>query len=459
MHRFALEYLQAWKSNPNRKPIIIRGARQVGKTYLVRRFAKEYFDQMVEINFERDPEIASLFTAKDPRKIVQLLELQYNVIIQTGATLLFLDKIQAIPELLVSLRYFYEELPELHVIAAGSLLEFALEEPSFSVPVGRIEYLYLGPMEFEEFLLAAGEDKLVTFLNEFSLSDSIPEPLHSRLMDLLRIFLVTGGMPEAVAVYLNSNSWQECESTKHSLIATFKDDFSKYGKKVRHQRLQLLFKKIPLLVGSKFKYVNVDRDERSGDLAKALDLLFQARVAYLVYHSTCSGIPIGATIHARKFKVLFLDVGLMSTATGLNLLDYEKAEDIMRVNSGAICEQYIGQHLLFSRHFYCEPELYYWIREKKNSSAEVDYVISEGSLIVPVEVKSGKSGTLKSLHLFLREKHRSLSIRFNSDIPSLLESQTALAGGHNVPYRLLSLPLYMVGQLRRLIRQIADHVK
>jgi len=161
-------------------------------------------------------------------------------------------------------------LPELHVIAAGSLLEFAIEEPSFTMPVGRIEYLHLGPMQLEEFLLASGKDKLVTFLNEYSLGDSMPEPLHNLFMDQLRTFLVTGGMPEAVAVYLSSHSWQDCESTKHSLFATFQDDFSKYGKRVKHQRLQLVFRKIPLLVGSKFKYVNVDRNERSGDLAKAL---------------------------------------------------------------------------------------------------------------------------------------------------------------------------------------------
>ena len=453
MYRFALEYLKAWKSKPSRKPLVIRGARQVGKTYLVRVFAKEYFDQILEIDLERNPEIALLFADKDPRKIVQLLGLQYNITIRPGITLLFLDEIQAVPELLASLRYFYEELPELHVIAAGSLLEFALEDPSFSIPVGRIEYLHLGPMQLEEFLLAASKDKLVTFLNEYSLGASMPEPLHNLFMNQLRTFLVTGGMPEAVAVYLNSHSWQDCESTKHSLIATFQDDFSKYGKRVKHQRLQLLFRKIPLLVGSKFKYVNVDRNERSGDLAKALNLLFRARVASPVYHSSCGGIPLGAGMNSKKFKALFLDVGLMSTATGLNLLDFEKAEDVMRVNAGAICEEFIGQHLLFSQQQYREPEVYYWLREKKNSSAEVDYVISEGALIIPIEVKAGKSGTLKSLHLFLREKHGSFGVRFNSCTPSVLESQTALPGGPNIPYRLLSLPLYMVGQVRRLIRQ------
>jgi len=197
----------------------------------------------------------------------------------------------------------------------------------------------------------------------------------------------------------------------------------------------------------------VDRNERSGDLANALNLLCHARVAYRVHHSSCSGIPLGATIDPKRFKVLFLDVGLMSTATGLNLIDYEKAGDVMRVNAGAVCEQHIGQHLLFSQHLYCEPEVHYWVREKKNSSAEVDYVIAEGASIVPIEVKAGKSGTLKSLHLFLREKHCSFAIRFNSDIPSVLDSQTALPDGLNIRYRLLSLPLYMAGQIRRCIRQ------
>jgi predicted AAA+ superfamily ATPase len=453
MYRTALEYLNAWKTKSNRKPLVIRGARQVGKTYLIRLFASEKFDHFVEINLERDPEIALLFTSNDPRKIVQLLELQFNIPIQPGPTLLFLDEIQAVPQVLASLRYFYEELPELHVVTAGSLLEFALEEPDFSMPVGRIEYLHLGPMQFEEFLVATGKDNLAIFLKGFSPDENIPEPIHRQLMELFRIFLVTGGMPEAIATYLNSNSWQECESIKHSLLSTFQDDFSKYGRRVKHQRLQRVFKKIPFLVGLKFKYVNVDRNERSGDLSTALDLLCHARISYRVHHSSCSGIPLGATIDGKKFKVLFVDVGLMSTATGLNLLDYEKAEDLTMVNGGAICEQFIGQHLLFSQQFYREPEVYYWVREKKSSSAEVDYVIAEDTAIVPIEVKAGKSGTLKSLHLFFREKSPPIGVRFNTDVPSLLTSETSLPDGQNVHYRLLSLPLYMAGQVRRLISQ------
>jgi len=458
MYRFALKDLNIWRSSPSRKPLVIRGGRQVGKTYLIRLLAKESFEHLLEINLERDPEVASLFTSKDPQKIIQLLELQFNIPIKSDATLLFIDEIQAVPQVLSSLRYFYEEMPGLHVIAAGSLLEFALEEPAFSMPVGRIEYMHLGPMQFEEFLIAAGKDKLTDFLNKLSPGEAIPQPIHHRLLALLKIFLITGGMPEAIAVYLNSNSWQKCDFMKHSLLLTYQDDFSKYKRRVQHQRLLLMFKKLPLLAGQKFKYVNVDRSERSADLARALSMLCQARVAYKIFHSSCSGIPLGATIDEKKFKVLFLDVGLMSTATGLNLLDYEKAEDIMMVNGGAICEQFIGQHLLFSQQSYREPQVHYWIREKKGSSAEVDYVIAEDTAIVPVEVKAGKSGTLKSLHMFFREKHPPIGVRFNSDIPSLLRLETSLPDGNNLHYRLLSLPLYMVGQVRRLIRQCIREV-
>ncbi|MBW2594464.1 MAG: AAA family ATPase [Deltaproteobacteria bacterium] len=456
MYRFASEYLKKWKSSKRRKPLVIRGARQVGKTYLVRSFAGEHFDRLLEINFEQEPDIALLFSSNKPHKIIELLELQFNIPISGGKTLIFLDEVQAAPEVLGSLRYFYEEVPEQHIIAAGSLLEFAFEEPSFPMPVGRIEYLYLGPMQFEEFLLASGKDKLVSFLGNFNYQDSILKPVHLQLIELMRTFFVTGGMPEPVSTYLESRSWRECESVKHALFRTFQDDFNKYGRRIKNRRLQLLFKKIPLVVGNKFKYVNIDRHERAGDLAKALNLLCLAHLVYRVQHSSCTGIPVGATADAKKFKTIFLDVGIMSTVCGLNLLDYEKVEDVMLVNSGSICEQYIGQHLLFSQQFFKEPELHYWIREKKGSSAEVDYVIAEGARIVPVEVKAGKSGSLKSLQVFVNEKRPDMCVRFNSEPPSFFKGLTALPDGQKTPFQLLSLPLYMAGQTRRLIAQVAS---
>jgi len=454
MNRSVTEYLKNWKKRSGRKPLVIRGARQVGKTYLVRMFASDFFENIVEINFEQNPDHAVFFRSNQPKKIIQLIELQYNASIKAGISLLFLDEIQAAPEILASLRYFYEEMPELHIIAAGSLLEFALEEPVFSMPVGRIEYLYLGPMQFEEFLLALGEEKLAAFLGSFSINDTIAGPLHNRLNDLFRVYLVTGGMPESIAVYQKNQSWEECEAVKSSLLTTYQDDFNKYGRKVPNKRLQIVFRKIPHIVATKFKYVNISRDDRAAWISKALDLLCFARVAFRVYHSSCTGTPLGATINFKKFKLLFLDVGVMSTLCGLNLLDFELAEDILVVNSGAICEQFIGQHLLFSQQFFKEPELYYWIREKRGSAAEIDYVVSEGQHIVPIEVKAGKTGTLRSLHLFLREKKYPLALRFNSAAPAIHKEKSTAIDGTDISYRILSLPLYLVGQTRRLIREL-----
>ena len=187
-----------------------------------------------------------------------------------------------------------------------------------------------------------------------------------------------------------------------------------------------------------------------------MNLFCLAHLVYRVYHSSCTGIPIGGTADPKKFRIIFIDVGIMSTACGLNLLDYEKVEDVMLINSGSICEQYIGQHLLFSQQFFKEPELHYWVREKKGSLAEVDYLIAEGPRIVPVEVKAGKRGTLKSLQIFIQEKRPGMCVRFNSETPSFFEGLTTLPDRQNTPFRLLSLPLCMVGQTRRLIAQAAN---
>ena len=392
----------------------------------------------------------------DPRTTLERLELVLDVEITPGQTLLFLDEIQAAPDVLAALRYFYEEMPELHVIAAGSLLELALEQPSFSVPVGRIEYLYLGPMQFSEFLLAAGKAKLVDFLASYALDEEVPAVLHQQLMGWLRTFLIVGGMPDAVRGYIEGGAHRESEAAKHSVLATFHDDFGKYGPRVDPVKIRRVFERLPQSVGGKFKYVNIDRNERAKDLALALHLLSLARVAYRVRHSAANGIPLGAEADDRKFKVLFLDVGLMATASGLTVLDLEQASDVMLVSRGALCEQFVGQHLLYSTPSWEEPKLFYWAREKRSSAAEVDYVLSQGRKIIPVEVKAGKTGTLKSLHLFVREKAVDLAVRLSSAPPSILGAETSLADGDNVQFRLLSLPLYMVEQVRRLCGESDD---
>jgi hypothetical protein len=454
MERDALSDLEAWKGRVRRKPLIIRGARQVGKTTLVRLFARRSFDRLVEINFERNPELGSLFASKDPRQIVPLLELHSDADIEPGRVLVFLDEIQAAPEVLATLRYFYEEMPQLHVVAAGSLLELALEQPAVSVPVGRLEYLHLGPMRFGEFLRAAGKERLARWLGSFTLGEEIAPALHEDLLGWVARFLVVGGMPDAVRAFVEGGSYREAEAVKHSVLSTFRDDFGKYGQRADITRLRKVFERLPRLVGQQVKYVHLDREERARDLAVALHLLTLARVARRVHHTAANGVPLGAEADERKFKLLFLDVGLVATATGLSILDLEAAEDLLLVHRGALCEQFVGQHLLYAGPSWEEPRLYYWQREKRGSAAEVDYVLSLGPEILPVEVKAGTTGQLRSLHQFLAEKKRSLGLRLSGAPPSILDTTVSLPRGGDLAFRLLSLPLYLVGEVRRLCREL-----
>ncbi len=246
MHRFSLKQLNEWSTLPSRKPLVLRGGRQVGKSYLVRMFAKESFESLAEVNFEQMPDTADLFLSKNPKQIVAHLESKLNQSILPGKTLLFLDEIQAAPEVFAALRYFYELMPALHVIAAGSLLDFVLEDHTFSMPVGRIEYMHLGPMTFEEFLCALGKQKLLELIHNYSLSESIPGSIHNDLMGLIKDFCVIGGMPEAVQAYVNTGSYLDCERIATGILATYRDDFAKYGRQVNSRRIEKVFSKTPL---------------------------------------------------------------------------------------------------------------------------------------------------------------------------------------------------------------------
>ena len=264
MYRFALKSLKEWAKRDVHKPLILRGARQVGKSFLIRMLANEVFETLAEINFEQMPDVAQLFTSKQPERIIPLLELKLGLSIVPGKTLLFLDEIQAAPEVFASLRYFFEQIPQLHIIAAGSLLEFVLEDHQFSMPVGRIEYMHLGPMTFEEFLLAMGKPKLMEFIQNFSFQTEIPETIHNELIRYVKDFFVIGGMPEAVGEYSKTKSYLESQRVLSSILSTYRNDFNKYGHRVNNQRIEKVFSKVPNLVGNKFKYSQIDREEKVG---------------------------------------------------------------------------------------------------------------------------------------------------------------------------------------------------
>ncbi len=452
MERFARTYLQNWKNKPNRKPLVIRGARQVGKTELVRIFAKQEFKNLVEINFDETPGKASLFQDDDVHNILRFIEIGANDRIEPGETLLFLDEIQAFPGVFAKLRYFYEKIPTLHVICAGSLLDFTLAEPEFSLPVGRIEFLHLGPMSFEEFLMASGHEKLRDYLCSFVLPQSIPAAIHDQLLGKLREYSIVGGLPGVIKAYLESNrNPQTLIQEQQGILQTYYLDFGKYKKRVNVASLQVVFRKLPPQIGKTIKYSALDPEQKSRHVKENLDLLEKARLIYRVFHSDANGLPLGSEVNERCFKLVFLDVGLLNTLLGIRETDLVLAKDIVLVHSGAVAEQLVGQALLYGGNPYAEPSLYYWNRPERGSTAELDYLIQSRGRILPVEVKAGNTGRLKSLQTFIQEKNAPIGIRFNSDPPSVYETRTAVAGKEPRRFTLLSLPLYLAEQLQRLL--------
>ena len=449
MKRDALDYLKNWRIRSDRKPLVVRGARQVGKTFLIRQFAQEAFDDLIEVDFENERDVAGYFTKPDMRDCIKLLEAHYGRTISPGRTLLFLDEIQAAPAVLARLRYFYEQLPDLHVVATGSLLEFVLENHDFSMPVGRMEYLHLGPMKFTEFLKAVGDIALVTIMNDYTPGQDFPAGIHRRLVNRLKEFLVVGGMPESISHYIETRSHLASERARQSILQTFTDDFAKYGEKVNRQHLVTVFHAIPRVIGQKLKYVNLSREIRAADLEHAIHMLALARLCSRVHHTAANGIPLDAQLNRKVFKLLSLDTGLALSALGLNAADLETL-DLMLANAGAIMEQFIGQHLMYRQDMFRQPELHYWIREQPSSSAEIDYVINVGAHVVPIEVKAGKTGTLRSLHQFMNTHESPLALRFNLDLPSLTQAEGSLPTGQPYSYPLLTLPVYMVEQANKM---------
>lgn len=448
--------METWFKQSRRKPLVIRGARQVGKTWLVRDFAQRKSLDLIELNFERDPLLVDAFASNDPKHIIQELELVTSRRIETGSVLLFLDEIQAAPQLLAKLRWFHEELPRLAVVAAGSLLDFALAEHSFSMPVGRIQYLHLEPLSFEEFLEAESQSIQLEKLKSWppNAQAHISDTLHSKLLDTFRNYLLVGGMPEAVARWNDEKSFLACAEAHHSLLETFRDDFAKYAGRVPHHRIARVFESVPRQLGCKFKYATVPGEERAEAIKQALELLCKARLCHRIHSTHAQGLPLGAETNERMFKVSFLDTGLASASSGLWQGKPTSVANLTLANQGALAEQFVAQSLRTNMPSFQESALHYWSRERRGSEAEVDFVISHGSHIIPIEVKAGTTGTLKSLHLFMAERQLPLAIRVNGDKPSLNPVDAKTQTGKAARYQLLSLPFYLVGQIPRLIEDV-----
>jgi hypothetical protein len=451
MQRQCFSFLEDWLNSDDRKPLVIRGARQVGKTWIVRHLAATSQKKLIEVNLEKDPKLASLFLSNEPKVIIEKLQVSFNTTIDPLGSILFIDEIQEKPEIFAKLRWFAEDMKELPVIAAGSLLEFMLGEHTMSMPVGRIGYLYLEPLSFEEFLAAQNKHQLLKYIQNYSWQEEIPEYIHDTLISLLKEYIIIGGMPEAAANWSAKRSFKEVGKIHHAILKTYRDDFNKYSQRISSERLYEVLTAIPRFLGKKFVYSAVTQIPPYTATKEALKLLSQSRVCHIVKGVAANGLPLAAEPLDHYFKVIFIDVGLCSAELGLSLAELDSVEEIDLINKGGIAEQLAGQLLRTIFPFYQEPALYYWVSTNTHTSAEIDYVIQHGSKVIPLEIKAGKSGTLKSLHRFMHIKEYPLAVRINSAVPSINHINLKDTQSNLVVYELRSIPFYLLGQLHRLL--------
>ncbi|MBQ3751407.1 MAG: AAA family ATPase [Bacteroidales bacterium] len=456
--RFIDSYLAEWASRESHKPLLLRGARQVGKSTAVRHLA-ESFESYVEINFEKQSSYIPLFQAKDidVKQIVSQISAMVGKRIEPGRTLLFLDEVQACPEAIMSLRYFKEDFPELHVVAAGSLLEFALEElPSFGV--GRIHSIFVFPMTFDEFLIANGEQLLMEARDKASNAQPLPQPLYEKLVGLLRTFLLVGGMPEAVAKWVETHDYLACQEVQDDIVITYEDDFPKYRRKIDPTLLRLTMRSVAAQATKKFVYSAVGGSHTSTEVKKALDLLSKAGIVIPVTHTAANGLPLGSEADKSYQKMLMLDTGLMLRLLNMTTGDVsELTQQILTsdvnnlVNKGPMAEMLAGLELLHYRTPNIRHEMFYWQRKAKNSQAEVDYISSYRQTVLPIEVKAEIQGGMKSLWIFMREKKLTNAVRCSLENFGAFDYEDKEANGTLRHVQIC--PLYAISQMDTLIKE------
>lgn len=440
MKRHIQKELERWKDSPVRCPLIVRGARQVGKSWSITDFGRKNFKSVVIADFEKRPELKNCFHTLEPKLMIDRLEFYLKQSIRAGETLLFFDEIQLCPRALTALRYFKEEMPELHVISAGSLLEFVLNDEEFSFPVGRVEFLFMRPLSFLEFLTAINEQNTINLLKTINLNNPIDLNTHRNLLQHVRSFFQIGGMPEVVRTFTETHSYDLCKQILDRQIESFKQDFGKYAKNANPEQLKQLFQKIPELVGLHFKYSKIDphSSNPARDYKVALRQLEWAGLINQVYDTNANGMPLQAEVNDKKFKLFLLDIGLLQRSLQIDINSWD-TESLLDFYNGALAEQFVGQELLAYSDPQVNNKLYYWENRDYKSSLEVDFVCSIGQKIVPIEVKAGHAGRMKSIKQFLDKKSISLGVKI-SEAPLELEGN------------ILNIPFYLVSQLPELLQ-------
>lgn len=442
--------LLSWKEDVMRKPLLIRGARQVGKSSAIRHFGKE-FKYFAEVNFERHKAVKSFFQGDvDVHLIVQKIASYINVPIEEGKTLLFLDEIQECPEAIMALRFFKEDYPELHVVAAGSLLEFTLQElPTFGV--GRIHSLFMYPMTFDEFLGANQEQRLMEMRNQADSDNPLDTAFHDKLIEYFRIYMLVGGMPEAVMAWIKTHDFNACRSIQEDIVLTYEDDFAKYKRRANPDFLRTTMRGVCHQVGEKITYRQISTDFQSSQIREALRLLTLAGIVTPVVSTSANGIPLDAEADEKSLKMLFLDTGLLLAVLQLEgNLAQTLVQLIMAgtpqelVNKGGLTEMLAGLEIMRNKPCVQRQKMFYW-EKKGNSVAEIDYLEILNLKITPIEIKSGTQGGMKSLWLFMREKHLTEALRCS--LENFGHFEYVDHADNDVVRHVTILPLYALSQL------------
>lgn len=442
-------HLLAWKDNPRRKPLLLRGARQIGKSSTVRHLG-ETFKYFIELNFESRPELINLFANEsDVHTLCERISLLYGMPVVPGETLLFLDEVQASPAALKSLWFFREELPGLHVIAAGSLLEFALRSmPSYGV--GRVSSIFMYPMAFNEFLHAMGKEEWARAVADADSGHPLFEALYKEITTLYRTFLMVGGMPASVDAWVQTRDFSQCVAELSDIQQTYYDDFSKYHDRISPDLLRDTLRSVVMQSGSKFSFGKVHGDHRSEEVRKALDLLAAAGLIKPVRMTAANGLPLGAEVNDKFTRYIYLDTGLMLRVLDL---DFGGAGDVASmiligeqadlVNKGKVAELSAGWELVKASDVHHPYELYYWENLSKGATSEVDYVIPHRMQVLPIEVKAGTSGKMKSLRWFMAKKGLTHAVRTSLENFGTLTWQDEEGSDINVSI----IPVYALGRL------------
>ncbi|MCT4612551.1 MAG: ATP-binding protein [Clostridia bacterium] len=435
MERLLNEKLVEWKMSKTRKPLILKGVRQVGKTYLLKEFGNKYYEDVAYFNFEGNEALQSRFEQDlDPKRIIEELGVINKRVIKPGRTLIIFDEIQFCSKALTSLKYFYENLPEYHVACAGSLLGIALSKP-LSFPVGKVDMMTLYPLNFEEFLLANDESMLVEALKKLKSEEKISALYEEKLMSYLNNYYITGGMPEVLNSWINNKDVEEVSVIQQKILDAYELDFAKHAPVNDYPKLSMIWKSIPEQLArenSKFVYGHVKSGARAKDLEDALEWLISAGMVYKITKIEKPYMPLSAYADSRSFKLYIHDVGLLRKKANLDAaIIYDDKKDIYKEFKGALAENFVLTELIAKTN----ETAHYWTSGNK---AEVDFVKQFKSKIIPIEVKAGKNVTARSLRVY-RDKYEP-EISFKVSRLNIQKQDGTL-----------NIPLYMVWNIEKYV--------